>query len=95
MAVQTLKRWGNSLAVRIPASVATEVALSEGQEVDVQVEDGTVSIRPHAAIRRFSRERYLQQLRERQLEPHPLIDFGEPQGSELGGSDDPTRFDKW
>jgi antitoxin MazE len=95
MAIQTLKRWGNSLAVRIPASVAGEVAFSEGQEVDVEVQDGKVLIRPHKAIRRFSRERYLQQLRDRQLVPHETIDFGEPQGSELGGSDDPTRFDKW
>lgn len=95
MAIQTLKRWGNSLAVRIPASVAGEAALSEGQEVDVEVQDGSVTIRPHAAIKRFSRERYLQQLREGKLVPHEKIDFGEPQGSEIGGPDDPARFDKW
>jgi len=95
MAVQTLKRWGNSLAVRIPANVATEAELSEGQEVDVQAADGQVLVRPHTAIRRFSRERYLQQLRENKLVPHELIDFGEPQGSEIGGPDDPTRLDKW
>jgi antitoxin MazE len=93
MAIQTLKRWGNSLAVRIPANVAVEAAFSEGQEVDVQVTDGQVCIRPHQGIKRFSRERYLQQLREARLEPHELVDFGEPQGSEVGGPDDPTRFD--
>jgi antitoxin MazE len=90
MAVQTLKRWGNSLAVRIPANVASEAAFSEGQEVDVQVQDGQVLVRPHTAIRRFSRERYLQQLRERSLNTHPTVDFGEPQGSEIGGPDDPS-----
>ncbi|MFM0596056.1 MULTISPECIES: AbrB/MazE/SpoVT family DNA-binding domain-containing protein [Paraburkholderia] len=95
MAIQTLKRWGNSLAVRIPASVAGEVAFTEGQEVDVEVQDGNVTIRRHTAIRRFSRERYLQQLRESKLVSHETIDFGEPQGSELGGPDDPARFDKW
>jgi antitoxin MazE len=95
MAIQTLKRWGNSLAVRIPASVAEEAAFTEGQEVDVQVKDGLVMVRPHSGIRRFSRERYLQQLREGRLTPHEEIDFGEPQGSEIGGPDDPTRFDKW
>ncbi|MFP3568147.1 AbrB/MazE/SpoVT family DNA-binding domain-containing protein [Paraburkholderia sp. SIMBA_030] len=95
MTIQTLKRWGNSLAVRIPASVAAEAAFTEGQEVDVQVQDGQVLVRPHTAIRRFSRERYLQQLRERTLEPHESVDFGEPQGSEIGGPDDPARFDKW
>ncbi|WP_233271549.1 AbrB/MazE/SpoVT family DNA-binding domain-containing protein [Paraburkholderia acidiphila] len=95
MAIQTLKRWGNSLAVRIPASLASKLALAEGQEVEVEVEDGSLTVRPHTAIRRFSRERYLQQLRERKLEPHPLIDFGQPQGTEIGGPDDPTRFDPW
>ena len=94
MAIQTLKRWGNSLAVRIPANVANEVAFSEGQEVDVQVQDGQVMVRPHTSIRRFSRERFIQQLREGKLQKHEEIDFGEPQGSEIGGPEDPTRFDK-
>lgn len=91
MAVQTLKRWGNSLAVRIPANVAQEVKFAEGQEVDVQVVDGNLQIRAHGAIKRFSRERYLQQLREAKLAPHPHVEFGEPQGDEFGGPDDPAR----
>ncbi|RAR56281.1 AbrB/MazE/SpoVT family DNA-binding domain-containing protein [Paraburkholderia unamae] len=95
MAIQTLKRWGNSLAVRVPASLAAKLGLAEGQEVEVEVEDGSLTVRPHTAIRRFSRERYLQQLRERKLEPHTLVDFGRPQGTEIGGPDDPTRFDQW
>jgi antitoxin MazE len=95
MAIQTLKRWGNSLAVRVPASLAAKLGLAEGQEVEVEVEDGSLTVRPHTAIRRFSRERYLQQLRESKLAPHPLVDFGQAQGSEFGGPDDPTRFDQW
>lgn len=95
MTIQTLKRWGNSLAVRIPAGIAAKLAFAEGQEIEVDVEDGTLTVRPHTAIPRFSRERYLQQLRERRLEQHPLASFGEPHGSELGGPEDPTRFDQW
>jgi antitoxin MazE len=95
MTVQTLKRWGNSLAVRIPAGLAAKLALAEGQEIELEVEDGTLTVRPHTAIPRFSRERYLQQLRESRLTQHPLVDFGEPQGAEFGGPDDPTRFDHW
>lgn len=95
MPVQTLKRWGNSLAVRIPATVATKLSFAEGQEVDVEIEDGALRVRPRTSIPRFSRERYLQQLREKQHEPHPLVDFGEPQGEEPGGPDDPARFDQW
>lgn len=80
---QTLKRWGNSLAVRIPANVAQEAHVVEGQEVEVYVQDGQIRIRPYAKLRRFSRERYLQQLREASLVSHPLIDFGELQGDEF------------
>ncbi|WP_240324675.1 AbrB/MazE/SpoVT family DNA-binding domain-containing protein [Trinickia diaoshuihuensis] len=89
MAVQTLKRWGNSLAVRIPASIAQEAHLAEGQAIDVLVVDGKVQIVPCVSIKRFSRERYMQQLREGKLEPHADIDFGGAHGSEFGGPDEP------
>jgi antitoxin MazE len=95
MAIQTVKRWGNSLAVRIPSNLAIEASLVEGQEVDVQVQDGQLLVRPHTAIRRFSLERLIQQHKEGKLVPHEEIDFGDPVGDELGGPDDPTRFDKW
>ncbi|WP_322009576.1 AbrB/MazE/SpoVT family DNA-binding domain-containing protein [Paraburkholderia sp. J12] len=95
MTVQTLKRWGNSLAVRIPASMAAKLGLAEGQEIEMEVEDSVLMVRPRTAIRRFSRERYLQQLRANRLARHPLIDFGDPQGAEIGGPDDPARFDRW
>jgi antitoxin MazE len=89
MPKQVLKRWGNSLAVRIPANIATELSLEEGQEVQVEVMDGCVSVRPHRTIRRFSRERLIQQHREGKLQPHDEIDFGDPVGSEWGGPEGP------
>lgn len=91
MAVQILKRWGNSLAVRIPANIASDLSLEEGQEVQVEAVDGRVSVWPHRAIRRFSRERLIQQFREGKLERHEEIDFGDPVGTEWGGPKDPTR----
>ena len=36
----TISKWGNSLALRIPHGLAEDVALHEGSEVDVRVEDG-------------------------------------------------------
>jgi antitoxin MazE len=91
MPKQILKRWGNSLAVRIPANIAAEISLEEGQEVQVEVEDGRIVVRPHKAIRRFSRERLIQQYREGKLVPHDEIDFGAPKGTEWGGPEDPSR----
>ena len=95
MAIQIVKRWGNSLALRIPSNLATEASIIEGQEVDVEVQDGQLLVRPHTAIPRFSRERLIQQFKEGKLVPHEEIDYGDPVGDELGGPDDPTRFEKW
>ncbi len=41
-----LRKWGNSLALRIPRSVAIEAHVSEGDSVDVSVNNGMIVIRP-------------------------------------------------
>ncbi len=38
MMVSKTKRWGNSLGIRIPKSVAEELGLKEEQEVVVEIE---------------------------------------------------------
>jgi len=42
-AILTLQRWGNSLAVRIPSSVARSAGFKVGQSVEVSA--------PHSAVR--------------------------------------------
>lgn len=91
MPVQVLKRWGNSLAIRIPATIAAEASLEEGQEVFLAVEHGRVIVQPRTAIRRFSRERLIQQFREGNLQRHEEIDCGDAVGTEWGGPQDPAR----
>jgi antitoxin MazE len=39
-------RWGNSLALRIPKSMATSVALTEGTSVELRIEDGSLVVTP-------------------------------------------------
>jgi antitoxin MazE len=47
MATMTqLSKWGNSLGLRLPKSVAREVRLGEGDTVQVSVDNGTIVIRP-------------------------------------------------
>ncbi len=41
----TVQRWGNSLAVRIPAAVAHSARFSAGQPVEVSVTDEGVLVR--------------------------------------------------
>lgn len=45
-AVLNIKRWGNSLGVRLPASVAREAHLRVDQRVHVSVAGGQVIITP-------------------------------------------------
>ena len=45
-AVLDIKKWGNSLGVRLPAAVARAARLSVDQRVCISVEDGTIVIRP-------------------------------------------------
>jgi len=41
-------KWGNSLAIRIPRSVAAETGLEYGTPVEVRAEDGALVVRPAA-----------------------------------------------
>jgi len=41
-----VSRWGNSLAIRIPASYSREVRLEDGDAVELRVEDGRLTITP-------------------------------------------------
>jgi antitoxin MazE len=41
-----VQKWGNSLALRIPKSFATETELSLGSDVDLTVEDGRLVVTP-------------------------------------------------
>ena len=41
-------KWGNSLAVRIPRSVAAETGLEYGTAVEVRAEKGALVVRPIA-----------------------------------------------
>ena len=72
-------RWGNSLAVRIPRSVAEQLRLQEGSEVEMAVTDGRLMIEPRA------RTHSLDELVER-ITPenrHDETEWGGPQGAEV------------
>jgi antitoxin MazE len=47
MATSTqIARWGNSLGLRLPKSVALEARVDEGDTVEVSVKNGAIVIRP-------------------------------------------------
>lgn len=74
-----LSKWGNSLGVRLPKSVAREAQLGEGDTVQVSADNGTIVIRP-------SRPRYSLDELVRRITPknrHRECDWGEPLGDEV------------
>ncbi len=48
MALQLVKKWGNSPAVRLPAAVMEAARLSLEQVVEVRAENGRIVIEPAA-----------------------------------------------
>jgi antitoxin MazE len=48
----TVQKWGNSLGIRIPKSVAEQVKLENGTEVEFETTDGVLTIRPRRRRRR-------------------------------------------
>jgi antitoxin MazE len=52
-------KWGNSLAVRLPAAVVEALELKEGDEIEIYVDDA----RAFAVARKAGREELLKRLR--------------------------------
>ena len=79
---RTVQRWGNSLAVRLPAHVAEAFDLVEGTEIDVRHEAGAILLVPE----RQERGKYtLKQLVARITKHNrpERVDFGRPKGREV------------
>lgn len=71
-------KWGNSLALRLPKTLAADAGLHEGTQVDLRVERGSLVVRP-------SRPKYkLGDLlsKEAKVGRSEEFDWGRPQGDE-------------
>jgi len=42
----TVRKWGNSLALRLPRSVAREMQVEDGAVVSLTVEDDVLTVKP-------------------------------------------------
>lgn len=75
-----IKKWGNSAAVRIPASVFEAAKFSLDQTVDVRVENGRVVLEP-VAKQEYGIGKLLAGIRPENT--HAPADFGKPAGREV------------
>ena len=74
-----MKKWGNSAAIRIPASVLADAKIKLDEPVEVREERGRIVIEPlHSKI--FAIGELVKGIRPDNL--HEAIDTGAPRGRE-------------
>ncbi len=73
---QTLKKWGNSLALRLPKRIAEELNLKEGSKVDIKIEGGKIVIVPKKELKEL-----LESIKPDNL--HKETDWGQREGNEI------------
>ncbi|MEX0789489.1 MAG: AbrB/MazE/SpoVT family DNA-binding domain-containing protein [Actinomycetota bacterium] len=74
-----IQRWGNSLGLRIPKSVAAEAQVEAGSLVEISVEDGALTVRSVAAPS-YRLEDLLSGVTSTNL--HEETEWGAPSGDE-------------
>jgi antitoxin MazE len=72
-----VQKWGNSLALRIPKSLADEAGLNDESLVEISLHDGQINIKP---LYHYELTDLLAQIRDENK--HGEIDTGEAQGNE-------------
>ncbi|MDZ4803507.1 MAG: AbrB/MazE/SpoVT family DNA-binding domain-containing protein [Candidatus Eisenbacteria bacterium] len=75
-----IRRWGNSLGLRIPSSFAREAGVGEGSTVDITVDGEILTIRP-AKHRRYRLDDLLKKVTTKNR--HEEIDTSDPIGREI------------
>ena len=72
----TISKWGNSLAIRIPKSLAAQLGISENSKVSLELDGDRLIIRRGQAL-----EDMLAQINEHNH--HTLMLDGNPRGKEM------------
>ena len=78
MATTRISKWGNSLGLRLPKSVALEAQLDEGDTVAVSVRNGAIVIRPSRPT--YSLDELVSKITS--ANRHDEDDWGAPAGNE-------------
>jgi antitoxin MazE len=76
----TVRKWGNSASVRIPASVMQAMHLNLDEIVEVREEKGRIVIEP-VRQKTYVLDDLLKGITAKNL--HGAVDFGSPEGKEV------------
>jgi len=73
----TIKKWGNSLGIRIPKNILNSLHLKENQNLNIDIQNGNILIKPVTK----ELENLLAQIEPKNL--HHEISFGSTKGEEI------------
>ena len=74
-----LQKWGNSLALRIPAGFARQIKVRQGDPVQLSLTDNKLTIQP--AKPSFEAKSLIRKIRKNQV--HRETDWGGSRGAEV------------
>ena len=78
--IQNVRKWGNSLGIRLPKEITERFSLNSGSSLVLTVEKEKISMRPLRKKRGNLKELVA---RVTPKNKHTLIDFGGQQGKEV------------
>ena len=76
----TVKKWGNSAAIRIPSQILEAVSLALEEEVQIREDNGKIVIEPVQPTKYDLKDLLKRITLENQ---HGAVDFGKSQGTEI------------
>ena len=76
----TVGKWGNSAAVRIPATLLAQANLTDKQAIDLVLSDGKITLEP-VTKQEINLDDLLAQITPSNL--HGEVEFGKPVGKEI------------
>lgn len=75
-----IQKWGNSLAVRIPAALANQLNVAAGTPVEITARNGSIIVKPRKRPKYILRE-MLKDMKPGQF--HEEMDWGPDVGREV------------
>jgi antitoxin MazE len=75
-----LRKWGNSISVRIPRIFSKELDLKNNSPVEIKLTDGALIITP-IKNKNYHLDQFLEKISENNL--HKEISTGKPMGNEV------------
>ena len=76
----TIKKWGNSYALRIPKSILDDMHLGNNSEVEILISDGMIKLQP-VKKKEYTLDELLEGVTPENL--HQEVETGPPKGNEI------------